>query len=105
MKPQLCFAALACFVLAAPAMAGETVKITINDLAFSPARITAKVGDTIEWSNGDFVDHTATDRGGAWDIAIAAGKSAQLKLTIAGTFAYYCKVHPGMTGIIHVDTK
>jgi plastocyanin len=63
------------------------------------------LGDTVEWSNGDFVDHTATDKGGAWDVAIPADKSAQLKLTSPGTFAYYCKVHPGMTGTIHVDAK
>jgi plastocyanin len=55
--------------------------------------------------NGDFVDHTATDKGGAWDVAIAAGNTAQLALTSAGTFAYYCKFHPGMTGSIHVDAK
>ncbi len=62
----------------------------------------AKVGDTIEWVNGDFVDHTATDKAGAWDVAIAAGKAAQLSLTTAGTFSYFCKIHPGMTGTINV---
>lgn len=98
-------AALTQIAMAAPAMASEIVKVMINDLAFSPAEVTAKVGDTVEWVNGDFIDHTATDKGGAWDVAIAAGKSAHLKLTAAGTFAYYCKVHPGMTGTIHVDAK
>jgi plastocyanin len=105
MKYQLCLAALACLLLSAQAAVGETVQIKINDLAFSPTEVTAKVGDTVEWINGDFVDHTATDKGGAWDVAIPAGKSAQLKLTSPGTFAYYCKVHPGMTGTIHVDAK
>ena len=52
-----------------------------------------------------FIDHTATDKGGAWDVAIAAGKTAQLVLTTAGRFDYYCKFHPGMTGNIHVDAK
>jgi plastocyanin len=68
-------------------VAGEIVRVAINDLAFSPADVTAKVGDTIEWVNGDFVDHTATDKGGAWDVAIAAGNTAQLALTSAGTRA------------------
>lgn len=89
-------------LLAAPSVAGEVVRVTINDLAFSPAEVRAKVGDTIEWVNGDFVDHTATDKAGAWDVAIAAGKSAQLSLTTAGTFSYFCKIHPGMTGTINV---
>ena len=45
------------------ALAGETVQVKISDLAFSPAEITARVGDTIQWVNGDFVDHTATAKG------------------------------------------
>ena len=105
MKPRLCSAVLVCLLLAAQTAVGETVQIKINDLAFSPTEVTAKLGDTAEWINGDFVDHTATDKGGAWDVAIPAGKSAQLKLTSPGTFVYYCKVHPGMTGTIHVDAK
>jgi plastocyanin len=105
MKTQLCCAALVCLMLAAQPAVAETVQIKINDLVFSPTDVTAKVGDRVEWTNGDFVDHTATDKAGAWDVAIPAGKTAQLKLTSPGTFAYYCKVHPGMTGTIHVDAK
>ena len=96
---------MVCFLLAAQTAVGETIQIKINDLAFSPIEVTVKVGDLVEWTNGDFVDHTATDKGGAWDVAVPAGKSAQLKVTSPGTFAYYCKVHPGMTGTIHVDAK
>ena len=43
------------------------MRITIHDLVFSPAEVSAKVGDTIEWVNSDFVDHTATAKGGTWD--------------------------------------
>ena len=96
---------VALIVLTVSAAASEVVHITIHDLAFSPAEVNAKVGDTIEWVNSDFVDHTATDKDGIWDIAIPAGKSAQLKHTSPGSFSYYCKVHPGMTGTIHVDAK
>jgi plastocyanin len=105
MQHRPAVAGLLCVLLVEPSAAGEVVRVTINDLAFSPAEVRAKVGDTIEWVNGDFVDHTATAKDGTWDVAIAAGKSAQLPLSTAGTFAYYCKVHPGMTGSIHVDAK
>ena len=43
----------------APAHA-ETINVTIENLVFTPAEITAKVGDTIVWDNKDFVTHTAT---------------------------------------------
>jgi len=88
--------------LAAPSSAGEVARVTINGLAFSPPEIQAKVGDTIEWVNGDFVDHTATAKNGEWDVRIVAGKSAQLQLTHAGSFAYFCRIRPNMTGTIHV---
>ena len=100
-----CSAALAGILqvaLAASSSAGGIARVTINDLTFSPPEIQAKVGDTVEWVNGDFVDHTATAKNGKWDVAIAAGKSVQLRLTQSGTFAYFCRVHANMTGTIHV---
>ena len=75
MRHRLAVAGLMYVLLTGTSVAGEIVRVAINDLAFSPADVTAKVGDTIEWVNGDFVDHTATDKGGAWDVAIAAGKT------------------------------
>jgi plastocyanin len=94
-----------CAFLVPPLVAGDSIKITIADLAFSPADVTVKLGDTIEWVNRDFVDHTATDRGGAWDVAIAVGRSSKVTLTKPGTFAYFCKMHPNMTGTIHVQAN
>jgi plastocyanin len=82
----------------------ELVQVTIGNLEYSPAEMKAKVGDTIVWVNKDFVDHTATMRGG-WDVAIEADKSARLVLKKPGTFDYYCRVHPNMTGKIIVQPK
>jgi len=104
MKRSVALVALV-IVLTRSAAASEVVRITIHDLAFSPAEVNAKVGDIIEWVNSDFVDHTATAKDGAWDVAVATGESAQFKLVQPGTVAYYCKIHPNMTGTIHVDGK
>jgi plastocyanin len=87
---------------AAWALAEEIMQVKISDLAFSPTEITARVGDTVQWVNGDFVDHTATAKSGEWDVMIAAGKQAGLQLTRAGTIDYFCRFHPGMTGKITV---
>lgn len=89
---------------AAPATA-ETIQIRIDKLAFSPAQVTAHVGDTIEWINADFIAHTATARNKAWDVTIARGKSAQTVMKAAGTIDYYCRFHPNMTGKIVVQEK
>jgi plastocyanin len=84
------------------ALAGETVQVKISDLAFSPVEITARVGDTIQWVNGDFVDHTATAKSGEWDVMIVAGNQAELQLIRAGMIDYFCRFHPGMTGKITI---
>ena len=41
----------------------ETIQVVIDKLTFSPAVITAKAGDTIEWVNKDALAHTATVKG------------------------------------------
>lgn len=87
---------------AAGAPAGEVVKVSVGDLVFAPAEITVHVGDTVEWDNADFVEHTATAKDGDWDVAIAAGETGRVELHRAGTIAYYCRFHPHMTGTIKV---
>ena len=79
-----------------------TLKVRINDVAFEPSEVFAHPGDVIEWQNHDFIDHTATARGGQWDIALPTGATRRLKLTRSGELAYFCKFHPGMSGTIHV---
>lgn len=79
-----------------------TIRIVAEGISFSPAEVTAKVGDTIEWSSKDVVLHTATDRNDAWDIKIPVKKSVTLVLKKAGSYAYYCRFHPNMTGTIQV---
>jgi plastocyanin len=81
---------------------GTTIRVVIQNLEFSPAEVTAKVGDTIEWVNKDVLLHTATDKGGAWDVSIDPGKTGRLVLDTAGTFEYDCKYHPNMKGKIVV---
>lgn len=87
---------------AASFRAGEAVEIKIGDLAFAPRDVTVRLGDTVTWVNADFIDHTATDSNGAWDVTIAAGQSATLKPTEPGVFSYICRYHPDMTGRLTV---
>jgi plastocyanin len=89
---------LALNICTAPAWA-ETIQVTIEKMAFSPADITAKVGDTIEWVNKDILAHTATVKGG-WEVIIPSKKSASTVVEKAGSVDYYCRFHPNMKGSI-----
>ena len=86
---------------AVPAQAA-TIQITMENLVFAPAEVSAKVGDTVEWVNKDVFDHTATARSGPWDVAVDTGKTGKVVLAASGTVEYYCKLHPNMVGKITV---
>ncbi len=66
----------------------ETIQVTISNLAFSPAEVNAKVGDSIEWVNKDPFVHTATARNGDWNVTIAPKQTEQVTLKKPGPIYY-----------------
>lgn len=92
-------------VLALPVGAGtaraRTLRITIDNMAFSPFEIEANAGDTIEWINDDAFAHTATVKGG-FEVMLPPKKSGSVIMEKAGTVDYYCRFHPNMKGRIAV---
>ncbi len=84
-------------VSASPSAAG----VSIVDFAFNPASTTVKVGDSVTWTNNGQAPHTATADGGAFDTGILNnGQSGTATFSSAGTFKYFCAVHPEMRGTI-----
>lgn len=81
-----------------------TVKVSIENFKFDPSAITAKVGDTISFTNGDTASHTATlDDGSCATGLITNTKSDGLKFTAAGTYPFHCSIHTDMKGTITVS--
>lgn len=77
---------------------------------FQPDEAIVDVGGEVTWSNTDTASHTATSGDpsggpdGKFDSSLfAAGKTFSYKFTEAGTYKYFCQVHPWMTGIITVQ--
>lgn len=89
----------------APSTDAGTVTATIANFAFSPATITAKVGDVITWTNNDSTAHTATVQSDATCTTenLANGASGGIVFNTAGSYDYFCKIHPTMTGKIEVS--
>jgi plastocyanin len=103
MRPRLlALSLLSAMLFCTPAVAADTIRIAIDNLKFTPAQVSAHVGDTIEWVNSDFIAHTATARNKDWDVAIPAKGDVTLVLTHAGDVDYFCRFHPNMTGKISV---
>ncbi|QOG21304.1 MULTISPECIES: cupredoxin domain-containing protein [Bradyrhizobium] len=105
MKPgRLASIALAAIFMAmvVPARAA-TIEITMENLVVSPAEVSAKVGDTINWINKDVFAHTATARSGDFDVMLPPKKSASFVLKKAGTVEYYCRYHPNMKATLKIE--
>jgi plastocyanin len=79
-----------------------TIQITMENLVISPAKATAKAGDTIELINKDVLAHTATARNGDFDVAMPPKKTVTYVLKKAGTVEYYCRFHPNMKAVLNV---
>ena len=74
---------------------------------FIPTTATIRAGGTITWMNGDTAAHTATagtatnGPSDVWDSGlIMAGSSFSHTFEAAGTFDYFCMVHPWMSGVV-----
>ena len=81
-----------------------------NGKFFEPDTLTVSKGTTVSWTNGDSTLHTVTsgspeagNSGTEFDSAyLAAGKTFQHPFNTAGTFDYYCTLHPYMKGKVVV---
>jgi plastocyanin len=91
--------------LVATAARAAVVHVDASGIAFVPATVKARVGDTVEWTNKDFVAHTATARSGDWDVSLPVHRTGRITLKKAVDIDYYCRVHPNMTGKIEVSAQ
>lgn len=90
----------------APANAAPVTgdSVTIQNFAFQPANLQVKVGTTVTWTNQDTAPHTVTFRDSSLTSSglLQKGDVYRYTFTKAGTFTYYCQVHPNMTAQVVV---
>jgi plastocyanin len=87
----------------AGAVAAADYTITLQQMKFGPVPAELHVGDVIVWQNKDILRHTATARDRSFDVDLPPGTENRMPLTQAGSFAFFCKFHPGMTGTLIVS--
>jgi plastocyanin len=83
----------------------KPIEVDVKDNVFAPATIHAKVGQKITWNMRGQIAHTVTATEGAqFDSgALQPGASFSYTTKKAGTIAYLCSFHQGMTGQIVVE--
>ncbi len=106
MKQSLKLTVLGCVALSLAAtspVAAKVIRVEVKDLEFKPAKISVKVGDTIEWSNKDLIIHTATENNDKWNVELAENSAGKMTVKDAGVIKYYCRYHPNMHGEITIS--
>lgn len=88
------------------ARAASAHEVMIMDFVYSPASLTVAVGDTVTWTNHDSAPHTVTVTDGPVKFdsgTLEQGESYSYTFTEAGTYSYYCAVHPNMVASVTVS--
>lgn len=89
-------------VAAAPAPHG----VAIDNFAFGPATLTVPRGTTVTWTNKDDDPHTVVSDGDPKlfkSPALDTEDNFTFTFNQAGTFKYYCTIHPRMQGTVIVQ--
>lgn len=93
----------------------------LTTTAFAPDTFTASVAshDTVTWANADngtpagpygpgspgITHHLVSDSAGVFDTGVMTpGTYSAHKFTTTGVFHYHCSIHPGMVGVIVVNS-
>ena len=68
---------------------------------------TISVGEIVQWTSADF-GHTVTAGTPAAPLTtfnerISAGQSVCVRFDVAGSYPYFCAIHPSMTGTVTVE--
>ena len=82
---------------------GQTGQIAIDNFTFKPATVSVAAGSAVVWINRDDVPHTVvaddrTFRSGTLDT----DDRFTHVFPTAGTYKYFCGVHPHMSGVVIV---
>ena len=90
-------------VAAQDATKKEANEITIDNFTFTPKELTVAVGTTVKWVNHDDIPHTIVEKKTTFrSKALDTDDSYSFTFTSAGTFDYFCGLHPHMVGQVIV---
>jgi plastocyanin len=91
-------------MLALGAVAAQDANVvTIDNFTFSPKELTVAVGTTIKFVNHDDIPHTVVEKKLSFrSKALDTDDAYSYTFASAGSFDYFCSLHPHMVGKIIV---
>lgn len=91
--------------LASAASSGtqREVKVKIDNFAFTPKVLNVSAGTTVTWTNQDDVPHNVVSTEKKFSSAVLdTDQTFSFTFDSPGSFPYFCKIHPMMTGTVQV---
>ena len=86
----------------APGLAQKgDAQVRIINFTFTPARVTIRAGQTVQWTNRDAIAHTV-DFAGVISNVLNRGDTYTQRFMAPGTYPYICLIHPFMHGMVVV---
>ena len=80
-----------------------TTEVKIDNFAFGPQTLTVQAGTTVTWTNRDDIPHSVVSGDGAFKSkALDTDDKFSFTFAKAGTYSYFCGLHPKMTGKVVV---
>ena len=80
-----------------------TSEVKIDNFSFGPQTLTVPVGATVTWTNRDDIPHTSVSTDGVFKSKVMdTNETFSYTFAKAGTYPYYCSIHPKMTGQVVV---
>jgi len=78
--------------------------VHIDNFTFNPGQLVVRIGTTVVWTNRDDIPHTVASADGDQlrSAPLDTGDRFAFTFTKAGTFRYFCSIHPKMQGTIVV---
>lgn len=81
-----------------------TVDVNIDNFSFAPTSLRVRVGTQITWTNRDDIPHTVVEEGKTFKSRVLdTDEKFTFTPTKAGTYNYYCSIHPKMTAKLVVQ--
>ena len=83
---------------------GANTAVNIDNFVFGPQTLTVSVGTTVTWTNSDDIPHTSVSTEGVFKSKVLdTDEKFSYTFAKAGTYPYFCSIHPKMTGTVVVQ--
>jgi plastocyanin len=84
--------------------ASASAEVKIDNFSFGPGTLTVPVGTIVTWTNRDDIPHTVVSTEGVFKSKVLdTDEKYSFTFSRAGTFPYFCSIHPKMTGKVVVQ--